>query len=65
MFRHAARTLPRCRSRHLQALLSLQPLTHLAEPEEIAETLVFLTSDAGSHYTGQILSPSAGAYLAG
>lgn len=50
---------------HVQALLSMQPLKRLAEPEEIAETLVFLASDAGAHYTGQILSPSAGAYLAG
>ncbi|MGP6174081.1 SDR family NAD(P)-dependent oxidoreductase [Corynebacterium sp. A21] len=49
---------------HVQALLSLQPLKRLAEPEEIAETLVFLASDAGAHYTGQVLSPSGGAYLA-
>lgn len=49
---------------HVQALLSMQPLKRLAEPEEIAETLVFLASDAGAHYTGQILSPSGGAYLA-
>lgn len=48
---------------HVQALLSMQPLKRLAEPEEIAETLVFLASDSGAHYTGQILSPSAGAYL--
>lgn len=48
---------------HVQALLSMQPLKRLAAPEEIAETLVFLSSDAGSHYTGQILSPSGGAYL--
>ncbi|AGF71095.1 SDR family NAD(P)-dependent oxidoreductase [Corynebacterium halotolerans] len=48
---------------HVQALLSMQPLKRLAEPEEIAETLVFLSSDAGTHYTGQILSPSGGAYL--
>lgn len=49
---------------HVQALLSMQPLKRLAEPEEIAETLVFLASDAGAHYTGQIFSPSGGAYLA-
>lgn len=48
---------------HVQALLALQPLKRLAEPEEIAETMVFLASDAGKHYTGQILSPSGGAYL--
>lgn len=48
---------------HVQALLSMQPLKRLAEPEEIAETLVFLASDAGAHYTGQIFSPSGGALL--
>lgn len=49
---------------HVQALLSLQPLKRLAEPEEIARTLVFLGSDDGAHYTGQVLSPSGGAHLA-
>ncbi|QGU03436.1 SDR family NAD(P)-dependent oxidoreductase [Corynebacterium comes] len=48
---------------HVQALLSLQPLKRLAEPEEVAQTLVFLSSDAGAHYTGQVFSPSGGAYL--
>lgn len=48
---------------HVQALLSMQPLKRLAEPEEIAETLVFLASDVGAHYTGQIFSPSGGALL--
>ncbi|MCS5478089.1 SDR family oxidoreductase [Corynebacterium sp. YIM 101645] len=48
---------------HVQALLAMQPLKRLAEPEEIAETLVFLSSDAGAHYTGQIFSPSGGALL--
>lgn len=49
---------------HVQALLSMQPLKRLAAPEEIAQTMVFLASDAGAHYTGQILSPSGGAFLA-
>lgn len=49
---------------HVQALLALQPLKRLAEPEEVAQTLVFLSSDAGAHYTGQVFSPSGGAYLA-
>lgn len=48
---------------HVQALLALQPLKRLAQPEEIARTLVFLASDAGAHYTGQILSPSGGALM--
>ncbi|WP_018296682.1 SDR family NAD(P)-dependent oxidoreductase [Corynebacterium lubricantis] len=49
---------------HVQALLAMQPLKRVADPEEIAQTLVFLSSDAGAHYTGQILSPSGGAFLA-
>lgn len=48
---------------HVQALLALQPLKRLAEPEEVAQTLVFLSSDAGAHYTGQVFSPSGGAHL--
>lgn len=49
---------------HANALLMMQPLKRFAEPEEIAQTLVFLSSDDGAHYTGQVLSPSGGAYLA-
>lgn len=49
---------------HVQALLAMQPLKRLAEPGEIAQTLVFLASDSGAHYTGQVFSPSGGAYLA-
>lgn len=48
---------------HVEALLALQPLKRLAEPEEVADTLVFLSSAAGAHYTGQVLSPSGGAHL--
>lgn len=49
---------------HVEALLALQPLKRVAEPEEVAQTLVFLSSDDGAHYTGQIFSPSGGAFLA-
>ncbi|ANE03042.1 SDR family NAD(P)-dependent oxidoreductase [Corynebacterium crudilactis] len=49
---------------HANALLMMQPLKRFAEPEEIAQTLIFLSSNDGAHYTGQILSPSGGAYLA-
>jgi NAD(P)-dependent dehydrogenase (short-subunit alcohol dehydrogenase family) len=49
---------------HANALLMMQPLKRFAEPEEIARTLIFLSSDDGTHYTGQVLSPSGGAYLA-
>lgn len=48
---------------HVQALLALQPLKRVAEPEEIGQTVLFLASDAGAHYTGQTLSPSGGALM--
>lgn len=48
---------------HVQALLALQPLKRLAEPEEIGRTVLFLASDAAGHYTGQTMSPSGGALM--
>ena len=48
---------------HVQALLALQPLKRVAEPEEIAQTVLFLASDAAGHYTGQTMSPSGGALM--
>ncbi len=48
---------------HVQALLALQPLKRLAEPEEIGRTVLFLASDAAGHYTGQTLAPSGGALM--
>ncbi|MFP5068164.1 SDR family NAD(P)-dependent oxidoreductase [Pseudonocardia nantongensis] len=48
---------------HVQALLSLQPLKRVAEPEEIGQTVRFLASDVAGHYTGQTLSPSGGALM--
>lgn len=48
---------------HVKALLSLQPLKRVAEPEEIGRTVLFLASDSGAHYTGQTLSPSGGALM--
>lgn len=48
---------------HVDALLSLQPLKRVAEPEEVGRTVLFLASDAGRHFTGQTLSPSGGALM--
>jgi 3-oxoacyl-[acyl-carrier protein] reductase len=48
---------------HVQALLALQPLKRVAEPEEIGHTVLFLASDAAGHYTGQTMSPSGGALM--
>ncbi|MDN5704162.1 MAG: SDR family oxidoreductase [Yaniella sp.] len=48
---------------HMQALLALQPLKRVAEPEEIGKTVLFLASDESGHYTGQTFSPSGGAVM--
>lgn len=44
-------------------LIGMQPIKRPATPEEIAQTLLFLSSDAGAYYTGQTLSPSGGLYM--
>ncbi|MDQ0191031.1 SDR family oxidoreductase [Alicyclobacillus cycloheptanicus] len=36
------------------------PMRRIAEPEEVAQTIVFFASDASSHITGQVLSVSGG-----
>lgn len=48
---------------HVQALLALQPLKRVAEPEEIGRTVLFLASNDAGHYTGQTMSPSGGALM--
>lgn len=48
---------------HVEALLALQPLKRIAEPDEVGRTVLFLASDAGRHFTGQTLSPSGGAVM--
>lgn len=44
-------------------LIGMQPIKRPATPEEIAETMLFLSSDAGAYYTGQTLSPSGGLHM--
>lgn len=46
-----------------EALVAMQPLQRIGTPEEIAQTLVFLSSEEGSYYTGQTLSPSGGIHM--
>ena len=36
------------------------PLGHFGEPEDVAETVAFLCSDAARIYVGQTLSPNSG-----
>jgi NAD(P)-dependent dehydrogenase (short-subunit alcohol dehydrogenase family) len=41
------------------------PMGRAAEPEEIAPSFVFLASDDGSYFTGQILHPNGGEIVNG
>lgn len=41
-------------------LVGLQPIKRTATPDEVAQTVLFLASDAGAYYTGQTFSPSGG-----
>jgi 3-oxoacyl-[acyl-carrier protein] reductase len=41
------------------------PLKRLAQPEEIAKSVLFLASDNANFYTGQILTPNGGVVMNG
>ena len=43
--------------------LATLPVRRLCEPEEIAEAIAFLAGDGGSYFTGQVVSPNAGAVI--
>ncbi|MCI8594265.1 MAG: 3-oxoacyl-ACP reductase FabG [Oscillospiraceae bacterium] len=44
----------------LAALREETPLERIGTPEEVAQSIAFLASDAGSFYTGQVLQPNGG-----
>ena len=48
----------------LQAMGRALPLGRLAQPEDIADAVAFLVSDAARHITGQVLHINGGDYLA-
>lgn len=48
---------------HADFLQAIQPLKRFADPAEVGQTVRFLASDSGRHYTGQTLSPSGGALM--
>lgn len=47
-------------AQELSALCEQTPLGRVGTPRDVAETLLFLASDAGRFYTGQVLSPNGG-----
>jgi NAD(P)-dependent dehydrogenase (short-subunit alcohol dehydrogenase family) len=44
-------------------LINMQPIKRAAPADEIAQTMLFLASDAGAYYTGQVFSPSGGLHM--
>jgi NAD(P)-dependent dehydrogenase (short-subunit alcohol dehydrogenase family) len=48
----------------LTAMAANNPFGRLGRPEDIAETVAFLTSDAAAYITGQEIVVSGGAGLA-
>lgn len=48
-----------------QALINAIPFRRLAKPEEIADSVVFFSSDRSSFITGQVISVSGGLTMAG
>jgi NAD(P)-dependent dehydrogenase (short-subunit alcohol dehydrogenase family) len=49
----------------LARVISKQPIQHIGQPTEIAETAVLLASDGGSYITGQTIVVDGGATLTG
>ena len=46
-----------------QSIIAAVPLSRMAEPEEIASTVLFLAADSGALYTGQTLACNGGMHL--
>ncbi|MFJ4682502.1 SDR family NAD(P)-dependent oxidoreductase [Streptomyces sp. NPDC088789] len=53
-------TRPRPQSRTADAMARMSPLGRVGEPDEVAQAVLYLASDASSFTTGQILRPNGG-----
>ncbi|MDV8079567.1 SDR family NAD(P)-dependent oxidoreductase [Rhodococcus sp. IEGM 1370] len=47
----------------VDSIAGIQLISHLATPEDLAATMLFLACDDSKFYTGQTLSPSGGLYM--
>lgn len=47
----------------VQFLVSMQPIKRLAQPEELAQSILFLAGEHSSFITGQTLSPNGGMHM--
>ncbi|WP_342660451.1 3-oxoacyl-[acyl-carrier-protein] reductase FabG [Rhodococcus ruber] len=45
------------------SIAGIQPIPSIAQPTDLAATMLFLASDDSKYYTGQTLSPSGGLYM--
>ncbi|MDP6590049.1 MAG: SDR family oxidoreductase [Alphaproteobacteria bacterium] len=50
---------------HVEEAIAMTPLKRMGVPDEIAETVLFLTSDGGGYITGQMVLADGGWTLAG
>jgi 3-hydroxybutyrate dehydrogenase len=54
------RALPGRSEAHVQATLRANPLGRVAQPQDVADLILFLLSRRSSHITGQVLAPNGG-----
>ena len=46
----------------MQRMLQMTPMNRLGQPDEVAATALFLASDEGSYFTGELLHPGGGMF---
>ena len=51
--------------KHQEAFIRVTPMRRLAKPEEVADAVLFFSSDQASFITGQVLSVNGGLVIPG